>query len=175
MINLKQARKYCCENICLIENYEQAKNDLLEVWHLHHRMESEYSMKELKDSGMYYNRPANELIFLTKSEHMSLHGKIMPEETKRKMSINHADFSGEKNPCYGRTGEKHPMFGRTGEKNPKSKPVNQIDKKTGQIIKTWPCAYEVQRQLGIFQSNISLCCSGKYKSCGGYIWKYADI
>lgn len=63
--------------------------------------------------------------------------------------------------------------GKTGEKCPNSKPIHQIDKKTGQVIKTWPCAIEVKKQLGISCGNISECCSGKRKSTGGYIWKYA--
>ena len=38
--------------------------------------------------GMYFHRPASELIFLTKSEHVFLHnkGKKLSEETKNKMS-----------------------------------------------------------------------------------------
>ena len=75
---------------------------------------------------------------------------------------------------YGKTGEKHPMYGKTGEKHHNSKPVNQIDKQTGEVIKTWPCAAEVKRVLGIANSHISACCSGKIKSCGGYVWRYAS-
>lgn len=174
MINLDNARKYCREDISLIENYEQASKDLLETWHLHHRKESEYSMKELKDLGLYHKRPASELVFLTKSQHHSLHnkGKHHSEEARRKMSetrkgipkseehkkkisINHADFS--------------------GEKNGRAKQVNQIDTNTGKTIKTWTCAVEASKQLGINNSSISQCCSGKRKSAGGFIWRYADI
>ena len=32
--------------------------------------------------------------------------------------------------------------------------------------------FEVQRKLGIPHSNISDCCNGKYKSAGGYHWKF---
>ena len=32
----------------------------------------------------------------------------------------------------------------------------------------------VQRAMGIDQGNISKCASGKLKSAGGYIWKYAE-
>jgi hypothetical protein len=40
---------------------------------------------------LYFNRPASELIFLTKAEHTRLHskGKKLSEETKRKLSEAH--------------------------------------------------------------------------------------
>ena len=53
-----------------------------------------------------------------------------------------------------------------------SKPVLQIDIKTNEIIKEFPSTREVQRQLGISHSNISQCCKGKYKTCGGFKWQY---
>ena len=31
---------------------------------------------------------------------------------------------------------------------------------------------DVERKLGLDQSNISKCCKGKYKTAGGYHWKY---
>ena len=60
----------------LIENYELAAADEFTGWDLHHRAETEgtgCSVKELKEKGLYYNRPASELIFLTWSEHTKLH------------------------------------------------------------------------------------------------------
>ena len=165
MVNIEQAKLYCKEDISLIENYEKAKKDLLEMWDIHHRKEEEgYSYKELKKLGLYYKRPASELKFLTKKEHISLHkkgnkywlGKHHSDEAKKKISE-------AKKGKY------------TGEKHPNSKPVNQIDKQTGQIIKTWTCAAEVERVLGIAHQDIPKCCSGKIKSRGGYVWRYADI
>ena len=70
------------EEIEQIENYELAKKDNFNGWHIHHRLECietggeiNRSAKELQDLGLYYNRPANELIFLTASEHSKLHGR----------------------------------------------------------------------------------------------------
>ena len=39
-------------------------------------------------------------------------GKTVSEETRKKISENHADVSGENHPMYGRTGENHPMYGK---------------------------------------------------------------
>ena len=54
-----------------------------------------------------------------------------------------------------------------------SKPVLQLDKDTGEIIREWPSTMEVQRQLGFAQESISDCCLGKYKQSHGFKWKYA--
>lgn len=53
-----------------------------------------------------------------------------------------------------------------------SKPIYQIDRNTNQIIKIWNSARDVERKLGINNSNISQCALGKLKSAGGYIWHY---
>lgn len=60
--------------------------------------------------------------------------------------------------------------------NPKiSKKVNQYDK-NGNFIKQWESMIEVERQLGIKNEHIGQCCRKvkKYKTAGGYIWKYAE-
>jgi len=86
MINKKKAKRFCCENISLIENYDKAIDDATCVWHCHHRLEIQptgeiVSMSELKYRGLYYDRPASELIFMTEHDHRSLHGRNMSEKT----------------------------------------------------------------------------------------------
>ena len=89
--------KYCKEPE-KIENYEKAKADNFKGWCCHHRLEThnsdgerrlvDISYQELKALGMYYNRPAEELIFLTSREHNAFNkgkGKPKSEETKKKM------------------------------------------------------------------------------------------
>ena len=71
--------KQYCKEPEKIENYEKAKADNFKGWHCHHRLETHNSdgerrlvdinHKELKALGMYYNRPPEELIFLTIKEH----------------------------------------------------------------------------------------------------------
>ena len=89
--------KYC-KNPENIENYEKAKKDNFVGWDCHHRLETNTSdgirrevdilAEELQALGIYYNRPASELIFLTISEHQILHnkGKQKSKETKKKIS-----------------------------------------------------------------------------------------
>ena len=79
MINEYRVEKFCCEDIRNIENYEKAIADTTQMWHCHHRRECVdgvfTSRKDLIANGLYYNRPANELIFLTRTAHRSLHCK----------------------------------------------------------------------------------------------------
>lgn len=94
----KKYFEYYCDNIANVENYEAAKADNFIGWQCHHRLETHNSdserrmvditKKELKALDMYYYRPAEELIFLSTSEHVALHhkGKKRSEETKMKMS-----------------------------------------------------------------------------------------
>lgn len=191
MINETSCKRVCREDISHIQNYEEAVSDSSQKWHCHHRLGVAIPRKKLKEIDAYYKRPAAELIFLKESEHLSLHNKekYHSEESKRKIS---EAMKGEKNPFYGKhhseecirkmsdahkgnfVGEKNPFYGKTGEKNPKSKSVYQIDKNTGEIIRTWPCAQEVQRQLGIHNSCICHCCKGKFKTAGGFVWRYAN-
>ena len=85
---MSQNFKRYCKDYENIENYEKAKADNFKGWCCHHRKGVDIITEELKALGMYYNRPASELIFLTRSEHKSLHqkGKQFSEETKKKMS-----------------------------------------------------------------------------------------
>lgn len=86
-----------CKNIENVENYDKAVADNFKGWHCHHRLEThnsdgerrivDISQKELIALGMYYDRPADELIFLTSREHNAFKkGKHPSAQTRRKMS-----------------------------------------------------------------------------------------
>ena len=76
-----------------VENYEKAKLDNFLGWNIHHRLETHTSegikrlvqitKEELIALDMYFDRPANELIYLTIPEHTSVHCK------GRKCSVEH--------------------------------------------------------------------------------------
>lgn len=52
-----------------------------------------------------------------------------------------------------------------------SKKISQYTK-DGEFVKEWPSMAEAGRN-GFNFRNISACCSGKRKTAGGYVWKYA--
>ena len=151
MISEARARKYCKEDISLIENYEIAVNDQTQIWHCHHRRETIYTREGLIEIGEYYHRPACELIFLTKTEHNKIHktgnknwlGKHLSDETKKKISKS------------------------------LSTPILQYTK-DGEFIKEWTSGIEASKVLGIHPGNITTCCKGKLKSAGGFVWRYAE-
>ena len=73
---------YCIDNT-KIENYQKALADNFINWERHHRLETHtsdgikriipLSKEELKALEVYYNRPPEELIYLTVKEHRILH------------------------------------------------------------------------------------------------------
>ena len=54
-----------------------------------------------------------------------------------------------------------------------SKPVCQYDMQ-GNLLAVWKSMIEVDRVLGIPDTNIGKCCKGIYKQAGGYVWRYCD-
>ena len=102
----EQTIKKFCNDFTNIENYEKAIADIAHTWQCHHRLEThnsdeterprnaQLSKEELIALGMYYNRPAEEFIFLTEVDHKRLHNagkkrRPFSEEWKRKMSEAH--------------------------------------------------------------------------------------
>ncbi len=63
-------------------------------------------------------------------------------------------------------------LGKFGILNSNAKKVNQYDLQ-GNFIRTWDSMSDVQRELKILRSNISLCCKGIYTQSGNYIWRLA--
>ena len=82
----------------------------------------------------------------------SCKGRKISDETRKKLSAAHNTT--------------------TGILSSSSKKITQINKDTNEEIACWFSMGEIERELGIRQSNISSCCRGKEKSAGGFIWKY---
>ena len=131
------------------EILKECEDEELDYWEM-------YFIKELNTKAPYgYNLTDG-------GDGMS--GFTVSSETKKKMCEAH---KGKKNHMYG----KHHSEKRKDINGKLSKQVLQIDK-TNKIIAEFPSIMEVERQLGIAHSNISKCCKGKYKTCGGFKWQY---
>ena len=161
------AKRYCSEDISLIENYNQAIADQTKTWDIHHRRECDengrtlFTKKQLIKMGLYFKRPASELVFVTKSMHSKLHREMRSNGGK-----NGGKISGK---IVGKiVGKKYGAI--NGKKC--SIPILQF-MKDGTLIKEWPSLSEAYRQLEISQSSICKCLKGHRKSAGGYIWRYA--
>lgn len=64
------------------------------------------------------------------------------------------------------------MKGKIGRKNKKSKRVQQIDIKTGKVLKTWDSAHCVTRKSGWSYANICACALNTRPTANGFKWKY---
>ena len=159
MINEKKAKRYCSEDISLIEHYHEAIADEERMWDVHHRRECDengrtlFTSKQLTDMGLYFKRPASELIFVTRSMHWKLHREQM-ENVGMIVGKKYGAINGKKSAI------KHSI------------PILQFTK-DGTFVKEWPSLSEAEHQLGIAHSNICHCIKGRYKSAGGYVWRYA--
>ena len=162
MINAYMAKRYCSEDISLIENYKQAITDQTRTWDIHHRRECDsegrtlFTGKQLIEIGLYFKRPAAELIFVTRAMHWKLHRELYEKSWKNGRKIG-GKIGGKKTGAI--NGKKHSL------------PILQFSK-DGKLIKEWPSAKEAGRQLGIACSNICTCLKGRYKSAGGFVWRY---
>lgn len=78
----KNVQQYCSEDISHIENYTIAHLDTTQMWECHHRLETDADINEaqLKFENRYYNRPASELIFLTRTAHKALHKRHIEQQ-----------------------------------------------------------------------------------------------
>lgn len=95
----------------------------------------------------------------------SLRGRLFAKEHCEKLSKNHANVSGNKNPNFGN------KWTEEDRKNA-SIPVVQIDKNNDCVINYFYGLSEASMQTGIHISCICECCNGNQKTAGGYLWKY---
>ena len=164
MINEHNAKRFCSEDIALIENYQEAIADEERVWDIHHRLECDsegrtlFTKKQLIEMNLYFKRPASELIFVTRSMHMKMHREQMENCQKIGSKIGGKIGGGSE-------------AAKEAVKEKLSIPILQLTK-SGEFIKEWQSACEAGRQLRISQSHICQCCKGRYKSAGGFMWRY---
>ena len=97
MICLQTVKKFCKGNISEIENYDLAIADSDKCWHCHHKMEIQpdgvrLNRKWMIDHGIYFDQDPCMLVFLTESEHRSLH-MLGHEVSERVKSIARSNIS----------------------------------------------------------------------------------
>ena len=86
--------RFCKGDISKIENYLEAINSDL-LYDCHHRLEispcgNKVSAKWLKEHNLYYNRPAEELIFIEHGEHSRMHMKGRDSTEKQRQNCSYA-------------------------------------------------------------------------------------
>lgn len=137
-----------CRHPELIENYEKAIADTTQTWEVHHRLERCFTQKFLKEMNLYYDVEPEALIFLTPSEHKKIDSccKRLSEAMK---------------------GKKHSEETKRKMSEAHSKKVLCVE--TSEVFES---VSEAQRKTGIFRSNISKACLDKFKTTGGYHWKF---
>ena len=89
--------------------------------------------------------------------------KKFSEETLRKMSENHADFSGSKNPMYG--------VHRYGKTNPNAKKIVQLSL-DNELVKIYDCMKDARLDGFVSRTIITKCCLHKQEKYLGYKWMY---
>lgn len=106
-------------------------------------------------------------------------GKKRSEEARKKISIAKRNISEETRRKISEAGKGRPCSQRCKDLASKrfkgnryrAKSIIQYDS-DGKFIRTWDCAMDIEREIGINHGNIGKCCNGNMKSAGGYQWRY---
>lgn len=106
----------------------------------------------------------------TKERH-GMYGKRHSEDAKIKMS--------EATKVRLKDKSNHPLFGKHRSEETKkkiskanSRPVIQLDLKTGSFIREWENAKQIEQNLPISSTAIYYCCNGITQQSCGFKWKY---
>lgn len=123
-----------------------------------------------RDPKRYKEWRIEDLTVMTNAEHTRLHskGKVLSEETKKRISENHVGFEGRH---HSEATKEKIKAALRGKDNPNSKRVLCVE--TNAIYYS---AAEAHRITGISASGITRCCNNEkyYKTAGGYRWRYID-
>ena len=111
--------------------------------------------------------------------------KIFSENTKRKMSKAKSGRCGvnlgktftkehRKNLSKSHKGIKQSKETIDKRAKAQEKPVSQYSL-TNRFIREWDSLKQAAECVGVNNSNITNACKGRYKTAGGFIWKYSNI
>ena len=94
-------------------------------------------------------------------------GRLHTEQSKEKLR---KALRGNKNGLGSTQSEEH----KQKISKLKSVKIYQIDRNTNEIIKCWDSMINAAKFFNVSPGNISTVCNGRRKTCGGFIWKYAN-
>lgn len=114
------------------------------------------------DANGCLNNSASNLMWGTHKENCAF------ENTRKRQSENHANFTGINNPNYG----KH-LPREIKEKMMKERGKQVLQWENGRVIAFYESLKDAGRKTGICWVNIRNVCNGEYKHAGGYEWTYA--
>jgi group I intron endonuclease len=106
----------------------------------------------------------------------ALKGRVIHEESRKKISET---MKGVPKSDETRNKMKEAAKNRTnkppsGKEHHNSKCVDQYDLK-GNLIKTFDSIHHAAKELSIQPGGICMCCKGKLKTSGGYVFKYNEL
>lgn len=130
-----------------------------------------YVVYSLSENGKVHTLRAHRLV-----------AKYFLDKVKGKEFVNHIDENKQNNHfsnlewCTTKENNNHgtrnERIGKSISKT-KSKEVAQYDRK-GNLLNIFCSTLDAEKETGVYQSNISMCCNGKLKTAGSFIWKYTD-
>lgn len=161
----------------------------------HHTEESKKKMSEAAMGRVFSDETRKKISEAIKGENHPMYGRCHSEESRNKMSeaLKKKFANSEKNrPMLGKhhTEETRKKISKAnkgkliseeirkkisetnkGENNPMACKVIQYDKQNN-LIRIWDYINKAANELEIKEPSISMCCSGKYKTAGGFVWYY---
>lgn len=191
-----EPHKYCFlkrpEDITRIENYSKAVLDTSQIWECHHRLETHYkkdgkwierevalSADKLIKDGKYYHVEPNELIFLTPSDHRSLHNTIKDPDTEKRR-IDGCNRSWDENRRK-QASDNNVMYREDVKLKHKEACMSRKSLSDRKVIcvethQVFEKISEAERKMnnGKVTGCISNVLRGKSKTAFGYHWKYYE-
>jgi group I intron endonuclease len=117
-----------------------------------------YNLREAGNNGRHNIETKKKI-----ADSVRLYYSTLSVEQKKEIKEKH---SGINNPLFGKKRTKEQL------KNVKNKKKVECYNLKNELVGTFDSIADGAREANINQSNLAKCCQGKYKTCGGFIWKF---